>query len=203
MMFNYLSKYILIVLYFYTTMDAKAFRNMVQGPGEDGPGTTKTKLTPAAKQDWNKFIDYLDAKGMRGNPALDDRNTDLGRKMLGQYKAANPKSGITYEMIPQVQQELQDYRAEALKKIQAGGASAGGVQPDQFMPGLSQVDGWLGQKTSNWQFPKATLMDNAKQVDYGTDTEAYDKRMSASKYRKAVPAKAGVNVDANLRESME
>ena len=137
-------------------------------------------LTPAQRQMWNGFVDYLEKTGYKGSKMLDDKNTALGGKLIEQYKTINPEFSLDYNAVKQVQQDLQDYRQQSLNRIKAGKAQFDGKEED-FMPGLSKIDGWLGSKTSSWKFPEARLTrttDKGTEVKkFGTDLAAYDAAM--------------------------
>ena len=137
--------------------------------------TQRIPLTNDMKSQWNGLIDYLDKRGYKGSPDLDNRDTRLGERLMNEYKAQNPHFTLTYDQIPVIQQGLQDYRTEALKKIKSGGATVDGLKDDsEFMAGLSPSDGWLGSKTSSWKYPTATLAVNGDTTKYGVNTAAYD-----------------------------
>lgn len=171
---------------------------IVPGPG-DGQ-TPVAPLPPNLRPEWNKFIDFVEAKGMKGNKLLDDRNTALGKQLMQEYLKTNPKSPLTYDVIPSVQQSLQEYRAKSLQEIRSGKAQFDGKE-EEFMPGLSKVDGWLGSKTSSYKFPSASSVvkkdingltgedsknNHTTEVkNFGTDVELYDKMMNAVASKKA------------------
>lgn len=148
------------------------------------PGTTTGGSTPVPpltnqqKQDWNGFLDFVDKQGYKGNPVLDDRNQQLGSYLMQKYRSLNPKATITYQDVPRVQSELNQYRTNLVNQWKAGKvAPMEGVNTEaDIMPGLSSVDGWLGSKTSSHKFPVAiaTNSDGSKQ-NYGVDVAAYDK----------------------------
>lgn len=149
----------------------------------------KPKLTPAQRSQWNQFIDFVEMQKMAGNPALDQRNKNVGLMLLNKFNMANPKMQITPDIIPVVQQEIQDYRNAALQKIKAGQAAYDGKEED-FMPNLSVVDGWPGTKTLSTRFPGATLTvatpTGTTTKSYGQDTESYDRDMARNKPQKPI-----------------
>ncbi len=141
-------------------------------------------LTPSQKQEWNGFIDYLEKSGYKGSPQLDNKNTALGASLLEQYRKVNPKFSLTYDNVRDVQQDLQDYRKSMIDQYKQGKIVVDGIKSeDEIMPGLSDVDGWLGSKTSSWRFPKAVLKESKGSVkDFGTDLAAYE--AAARQYKK-------------------
>ena len=107
---------------------------------------------------YNKLIDFAKSKGYAGKPEL-DHNENLRQQVFNEYNKANPKDTVDYSKVKPIQNEIANYRSNALKAIQAGhGALQEGTTPNSFMPGLSQVDGIFGQKTSQWKFPEAYIL---------------------------------------------
>lgn len=151
-----------------------------------GPGPQVPPLTPQQKADWNNFLDFTQKEGYMGNPILDDRNKNLGNYLMQKYRALNPHATITYNDVPRVQQELQDYRNNLVNQYKSGHAVMDDIKSeDEIMPGLSPADGWLGSKTSSHRFPVAalTVNNNGKvaTTNYGTDTQKYDADMAKLK----------------------
>lgn len=144
------------------------------------------KLTPAQKEAWNRFIDFVATQKMAGHPSLDQRNKNVGMGLLQAFNLKNPDYALPLEIVPVVQKELNDYRNEALAKWKAGKAIIEGVEKEEdFMPGLSQVDGWPGTKTLSSKFPGATLTrttsEGTEVKKFGTDHEAYNKALGMAK----------------------
>lgn len=140
----------------------------------------RVPLSNGQRQEWNSFLDYLQKRGVKGNPALDNRDTGLGQKLMEEYRAQNPHFSLTYDQVPQVQQDLQDYRNSLVQQYKSGKAA---VTPDiksadDIMPDLSPADGWLGSKTSSHKYPVATLNNNGTVQNYGTNISAYDAAMA-------------------------
>lgn len=138
-------------------------------------------LTPEVKKRWNKFIDFVAMQNMANNPILDQRNKQVGMSLLQKYNYANPNDVLPTDIVPKVQQELQDYRSDLVNQWKAGKIKSDGVKSeDDIMAGLSPVDGWPGSKTLSHKFPiaKATIVENGKPTvkDYGTDTQSFDKQ---------------------------
>lgn len=137
-------------------------------------------LTPAQKASWNKFIDFVAMQNMANNPILDQRNKQVGMSLLQKFNFANPKDALPTDIIPTVQQSLQDYRTDLVGQWKAGKIKSDEVKKeDDIMPNLSVVDGWPGSKTLSHKFPvaKQTVVQNGVQTvkDYGTDTQGFDK----------------------------
>jgi hypothetical protein len=51
---------------------------------------TTEALNPADKAKWNKFVDYVAANKMTGSPLLDQRNKQVGMKLLQSFNFSNP-----------------------------------------------------------------------------------------------------------------
>lgn len=137
-------------------------------------------LTPEVKKRWNKFIDFVAMQNMANNPILDQRNKQVGMSLLQKFNYANPKDVLPTDIIPTVQQSLQDYRSDLVGQWKAGKIQGDGIKAEtDIMPNLSVVDGWPGSKTLSHKFPvaKQTVTQNGVSTvkDYGTDTQGYDK----------------------------
>ena len=146
------------------------------------PGPVKS-LTPVQKQHWNAFVDYMGNQNLKGNAILDQRDKSIGQQAFLRFKAANPGVSLKYEDVPVVQKELQDYRSDLVNKYKSGQAKVDGVKnEDEIMPGLSDVDGWIGSKTSSHKFPVASFTSaKGEKTDYGTNTKLYDAMMASLK----------------------
>jgi len=147
----------------------------------DNYGEKPKPLTAQDKAKWNKFIGFVEANNMKNNPVLDQRNKQVGMSLLQKFNLANPKDALPTDIVPRVQQELQDYRTNLVNQWKAGRiAPIEGVKTEgDLMSGISKVDGWPGTKTLSSRFPTAQITivtPEGKQVkDYGTDIGAYDK----------------------------
>lgn len=137
-------------------------------------------LSAADKTKWNLFIDFVAANKMNGAPVLDQRNKQVGMSLLQQFNMANPKNALPTNIIPQVQQSLQNYRNSQIPLIKSGQVKIDGVtDPDkQYMAGISAVDGWPGTKTLSSRFPVAkevlTTPTATTVKDFGTDLASYN-----------------------------
>ncbi len=122
---------------------------------------TKPIIDDKIKQEWNNYVGWMASKGMKGKPELD--TNELGFKMLDQYKKENPSTILSREHILPIQKEFQTYRQKSLENIKAGKAKFDGKEED-FMPGLSKLDGYPGMNTTSYTFPSATVtsIDNGK-----------------------------------------
>lgn len=104
------------------------------------------------REGWNKYLDWLEAKGMRGKPELD--KNDLGGKMIDAYRKENPDTPISREMVIPIQKEFGKYRDWSLGEVKAGRSMLSeGVTPENYMRALSIVDGFPGQRTTTFKFP--------------------------------------------------
>jgi hypothetical protein len=138
-------------------------------------------LTPEQKANWNRFIDFVAAQKMTGSPLLDQRNKQVGMSLLQKFNYANPKYALPTDIVPVVQQNLQDYRTNLVNQYKAGKIAA---SPDikseaDIMAHISPVDGWPGTRTLSSKFPVAkdtkTTPTSTTVTDYGTDVDAFDK----------------------------
>lgn len=132
----------------------------VAGGGEE-PTVT---VTSEHMRRWNKLIDFAKEKGYSGLANL-DHDPKLRQKVFDEYNKANPNETIPQDMVKPIQNEIQTYKQKALNDIKVNPSSFQG-KPEDFMKGISQVDGIFGQKTSQWKFPQ-TYVDSAKSKSIG------------------------------------
>lgn len=135
-------------------------------------------LDDNTKNKWNKFLDFVEANKMKGSPLLDQRNKSVGMTLLQKFNMNNPKDALPLDIIPKVQQSLQDYRNNLVNQWKAGKMQADIKSPDEIMSGISPVDGWPGTKTLSSRFPTASVTivtpDSTTKKNYGTDTQKFD-----------------------------
>lgn len=156
-------------------------QSQVQTPPQQQAAPQVPPLSDKQKQDWNSFLDFIDKEGFKGNPVLDDKDKQLGLYLMQKYRSQNPKATITYQDVPRVQAELQQYRNGVVNQWKAGKIQTDAKSEDEIMPNLSKIDGWLGSKTSSYKFPTANLNNNGKVINYGTDIKSYDAAMGKLK----------------------
>lgn len=146
------------------------------------PPTDDTKgkpLTAGEKTNWNRFIGFVEANNMKGNPILDQRNKQVGYSLLQKFNLANPKDALPLDIVPKVQQNLQDYRSDLINQWKAGKLQTDAKTEDEIMPGLSPVDSWPGSKTLSHRFPTAqvtvTTPTSTTVKNYGVNTDGFDR----------------------------
>lgn len=148
----------------------------------------KPPITPELKKRWNAFIDFVETQKMANNPMLDQRNKQLGMTLLQKFNMSNPANSLPMDIVPQVQQSLQDYRNNIIAQWKAKKVVGDGIKTEaDIMPNISAVDGWPGTKTLSSRFPTASYVDNGVKKDYGVDTEAYDKEQGLANSTKSAP----------------
>lgn len=126
--------------------------NFLLAAKKNMPPNGEPQVDNHIREEWNKFLDFLDKKGMRGKPELD--KNDLGGKMIDEYRKINPNTPIKRELIPAIQKEFGRYRDWSLGEVKAGrSALSEGVTPENYMRSLSIVDGIPGQRTTSFKFP--------------------------------------------------
>lgn len=109
-------------------------------------------ITNQNRNDWNLFVDWLEKKGVKGKAELD--SNELGNKYLAQYIKETPTTSLTVDLIKPIQNDFQDYRTFAINEVKNKRGNFGvGVDESNFMKNLSNIDGLIGQYTSQVKFP--------------------------------------------------
>jgi len=93
------------------------------------------------KSDWNKYLEYLEKKGVKGSANLDKGG--LGNKYFLEYIKANPGTSLSVDVIPRVRQLYIDLRNTNIEQMKKGNAS--------FSPG-----GIVGNKATGNSITGAT-----------------------------------------------
>ncbi len=123
---------------------------------EEGEEPTEPPIEDNDRISWNQYVDFLESKGLKGHPSLD--KDGLGNRMIEEYKKVNPNTTLSVDKIIPIQKEFQKYRDWSLGQIKEGKAAFGeGVNEDNYMKSLSQVDGLAGQRTTSFKFPTSYL----------------------------------------------
>lgn len=135
------------------------------------------KTTREDRAYWNGFVDYLEAKGLKGSKDLDSRKLNLGQKLFDAYNKLNNKNIDYHNFVTLVQTDIIEYRNQALAQIKLS-IERHKLNPrypikfagseEEFMSGLSSVDGFAGQHTTSWKFPKEGIVG----VNMGNDLYA-------------------------------
>lgn len=125
--------------------------------GPDKP----VQIDNKTREEWNKYVDFLEKKGLKGHPSLD--HDDLSNRMLDEFKKENPNTILDRNMIIPIQQDFSKYRDYALDEVKNKRAAFGeGVNEENFLRALSTVDGIAGQRTTSFKFPSGYMADRNK-----------------------------------------
>ena len=110
------------------------------------PKKEATKKTPpddrTLKGDWNKYLDYLESKGVKGDEKLDKGG--LGNQYFLEYIKANPTTSLSVDVIPRIRNlytELRNSNIEEMKKGKASFATGGIVNGKGTGPRISGESG--------------------------------------------------------------
>lgn len=133
-------------------------------------GETKEPISPELKQNWNRFLDWLDVKGVRGDASLD--KGDLGNKYFRQYLKETPNSGLSEESLPLIRQGYMEMRNQGLEDYKSGKMGfEKGTTPENFMKYIvlnesTEHPNYVGQHLTRTRFPgaKVRLLDKGKVV---------------------------------------
>ena len=108
---------------------AKALSKATSMSGDEKP---TPKVDNKLREDWNMFLDYLDKKGIRGNPTLDAGG--LGYKLYDQYVKETPNTTLSRATLPIIRGEMTKYRQWVLDEAKAGRARLPeGLKEEDFM----------------------------------------------------------------------
>jgi len=140
------------------------------------PVTPVRPVSNNLKSEWNRFVGFAKERGIAGSPDLDIRDKNMGKNLMDDYIKTNPNTTLRYDSIPAIQQNLQDYRQQAWNRVQQHKAESDAKSYDEFMPNLSQVDGWLGSKTSQATFPSVIL--NGKNMGFSDPTKSTQEQLT-------------------------
>lgn len=125
------------------------------------------KTTTADRAYWNGFVDYVSAKGLAGSKDLNRHDLDIAHKLFAEYSAVKGRTVNYKAFVTMVQTDIAQYRRAALRQIQISRAKhadnpnyplAFEGSDDEFMKGLSQIDGFAGVLTIGWKFPSEVVV---------------------------------------------
>lgn len=103
------------------------------------------------RQDWNLFLQDLEAKGLRGKSDLDKGGK--GYQLFDEYVKANPSTSLNREMLPVIRKELLNYRNYVLESVKNGSNKLSeGVREDNFMRHVVE-----NEKTGDPNYPGSNL----------------------------------------------
>jgi hypothetical protein len=148
-------------------------------------------LTVIERKNWNDFLDYLQDHGIGGSTKLDQRDQTLGLTYLNKYNKENPDKAIDPKKIGSIQYEQYMLRkgdsfpgltTEQLAYVRKG------LNPAYMSRDVSEMDSWLGSRTSREFYPTAHRGTNqGYSYDFGVDIGAYVNSLSdptlADKYK--------------------
>lgn len=109
---------------------------------------TPKDLTPQQRREWNQYVDWIAAKGMKGSPLLDRGNTGLD--YFNQFLKENPSVSLRPEHIKAIQQEVEGIAQKSRDLL----ARQGNPNAKNVMTGTSKFDGIPGSKTTSFKIPE-------------------------------------------------
>ena len=89
-------------------------KKSTEGEGENPVEPDMQKI----KADWNKYLDYLEEKGVKGSPELDKGG--LGNKYFQEYIKANPETSLSASVIPKIREAYKELRNVNIEQIKKG-----------------------------------------------------------------------------------
>ena len=93
----------------------------VKKTAEEGEPTTAEPDLQKIKGDWNKYLEYLEEKGVKGSPDLDKGG--IGNKYFTEYIKANPGTSLSPAVIPKIREAYTELRNITMEQIKNGKAS--------------------------------------------------------------------------------
>lgn len=128
-------------------------KNKIENPNENiviREGLTIREISPNERQEWNAFIDFVQAKEKEfGGLEKLDKNQALARKLFGEYQKIHPGTSINYNMVASVQYEMQKLR----QSVQGFAQRRNDPNANKLMGFISEVDGFFGDNTAQSKFP--------------------------------------------------
>lgn len=128
---------------------------------------SSVSITPEMMTEWNRYLNFLDSKGVRGSADLDKQGK--GFSYLDEYIKANPKTSLSRDAVPAIQEALKDYRKWTIEtNEQRVAAGKPGIELNTpkgrvplkgneaiFMSQIdkTKIDGYPGQWTTQQIFP--------------------------------------------------
>lgn len=137
------------------TLLLSAMKPKAEDPKDNG----KKPVSNEVREWWNKFVDYVDSKGMRGKPELDKGG--LGFALLDEFVKKNPDSKVKRDNLVDVLSEMRAYRSDALEKSKRKEAVIN-VPEEKFMSFVVANDKtkdpvYPGQNFTKFKFPEYTF----------------------------------------------
>lgn len=139
------------------------------------------------KGDWNKYLEYLEAKGVKGSPELDKGG--LGNKYFTEYIKSNPDTSLSPAVIPKIREAYIELRNVTMDLIKNGkGAfkdSKGNVQKGpntdftDYMKSIVENEqtkdpNYVGQKLTQTRFPAILDSEGKPKVPLYTKEQVKD-----------------------------
>jgi hypothetical protein len=148
----------------------------VAKPAEEGGGENpKEADLQKIKEDWNKYLEYLEEKGVKGSPELDKGG--LGNKYFQEYIKANPETSLSPAVIPKIREAYTELRNVTMEQIKSGkggfkdskGKIQSGPNTDftDYMKSIVENEktkdpNYVGQKLTQTKFP--AMLDESGKV---------------------------------------
>ncbi len=122
--------------------DSSTFKNPTESAIKKNTNIVENKKSPENHQvitnshrdAWNRYMAWLDKKGMRGNPALDKGG--LGYKYFDEYVRTN-ETVLNRDLLPALCEEFEKLRTWSLERIDKGEAVFEGKK-ENFMKKVSE-----------------------------------------------------------------
>lgn len=91
--------------------------NLLSAKANNTGDPTKTNVTPEMREGWNQYSEYLEKKGLAGDPRL---NKEFGKKVFTEWAAKNPQYGLSLDVLPSIGKELADVKKNTVEAVNKG-----------------------------------------------------------------------------------
>lgn len=120
------------------------------------------------RRHWDGFSDYVNNQGYANHAGLNTGT--LSRDLWGDYTTSKNLNLNYDEFVPRLQNTIATFRNQTINKMKNGFGEIKDKDfknpnfdwDNEYLPGLSNVDGWAGTKTTNFKFPKGAKVNLEK-----------------------------------------
>lgn len=125
-------------------------------PAAEPTPKEETPVNDKIKEDWNKYLNWLEQKKVRGKADLDKGG--VGNAYFNQYIKENPDTSLSTNVIPEIRKEYLALRNKGLENIRTGKINYSQGPIESYMRNitlneLSKDPNYVGQHLTQTYFP--------------------------------------------------